>query len=79
MKPEYVASEDLVIGERYRAELQDCCIAGKFTARLVSISKDLEEDDEFAYVTRLEFDNGVVLDEFMQVGFVPVPDDVPSS
>ena len=66
-------SGDLHEGRRYTVTMDDCCIAGSFTAHLVEarhytgVGSDLVE--------ALRFDNGVTLTQFgYSIGFEEAPD-----
>ena len=44
------------IGKTYRVKINDCCVKGEFTSKLISAKVDVEEDE-----TEMKFENGVVL------------------
>lgn len=54
-------------GKLYEVTIDDCCVEGKFKARLTSVkgynsNSELVEIDEFKYGSTLIFDNGVTLE-----------------
>jgi hypothetical protein len=61
--------EDATVGERYLVELNDCCVAGSFTAVLTK--RDERSEDNYHWVDSARFDNGVLLTEFFGVSLTP--------
>jgi len=58
-----IASGDLVVGQVYRVEWDDCCAVGHFTARLTEKRYDLPDLPDLPhYLNELIFDNGVTID-----------------
>ena len=55
-------------GKTYRVTLEDCCISGEFTAKVVSIIRDGD------YIERIAFNNGVILTEVQAVYFTEIED-----
>lgn len=55
-------------GETYHVAFEDCCVAGKFTSRLVKIGNVVEDD--WIGTKLLVFDNGVSMSEMRAAKFV---------
>lgn len=57
------------VGKTYKVSMNDCCVEGTFTAKLIGIERDDDTDFDDWGATRLHFGNGVRLDVFAQVTF----------
>jgi hypothetical protein len=55
-----VYPDDLVVGQSYRVEWDDCCAKGHFVARLIEKRYDVTESP--TYLDALIFNNGVTID-----------------
>lgn len=68
----YLLPEDLHVGERYRAEWDDCCTAGVYTGELTEVATepDLSTPDDPA-VMRLVFGSLTLTPPFHGVRFTP--------
>lgn len=67
MTGDRIFGAELVVGKRYRAEMEDCCIEGEFEA--VLIDKNM---NEYGAADRLVFGNGVTLTTWGQIMFTEV-------
>jgi len=56
----------------YKITMNDCCVYGKFTAKLVHICWQADETGKF-FPYELIFDNGVSLTEWMGCEFEEIP------
>lgn len=64
-------SEHLNVGTRYDVAMEDCCVAGRFTAILTVKRYDDKEPD---FLAELVFDNGVHLTDDNAVKFTECAD-----
>lgn len=67
----------IVVGKEYKVEIEDCCVVGEFTSKLVKAQ--MYDDDnnpypasEDEYGTELFFENGVRLEKMGGVTLIEV-------